>query len=104
MNSAHHLNSNSRETSVDMLAGFHGVSINRGFTIDPTTSADLTAGSKNNIILSDAIDDLPEIQYQNQKRPIQNVSQLPKNMRRLKIDFENTKTNRKDNLNTQSLD
>lgn len=57
MNSAHHLNSNSRETSVDMLAGFHNISINRGFTIDPATSA----GSKNNEMLSD-IDDLPEIQ------------------------------------------
>jgi hypothetical protein len=58
MNSANHLNSHSRETSIDMLAGFHNISINRGFTtIDPTSP-----GSNENIMLTDnndKFDDLP---------------------------------------------
>jgi hypothetical protein len=103
INSVNQLNSYtpSREVSVDMLNGFHNISINRGFT---TIDHQINQGSNDNIMLSGNIDDLPDIVN---KRPIKNISGHPANMKRLKIEFENIElktTIEKDHLNTQSVD
>jgi len=71
MNSVNHLNSQSRDTSGEMMAGFHNISINRGFTTIDNIAQD---DSNRNIMLSDNIDDLPDIVHRTQNR---NVTVFP---------------------------
>lgn len=71
MNSVNHLNSQSRDTSGEMMAGFHNISINRGFTTIDNIAQD---DSNRNIMLSDNIDDLPDIVHRTQNK---NVTVFP---------------------------